>query len=98
MPAPVTFLPFHVNGTALEHTVVSLLVMICGVTITFRFTTEEQRAVEGSVALTMPATVTFLPFHVNGTALEHTVVSLLVMICGVTITFRFTTESQPAFD
>src|SRR6478735_478431 len=90
------FCPFHVNGSCPRHSVVSLDTVTLCATVTLSLVMESQPARFLPVNVYWPATVMFCPFHVNGSCPRHRVVSLDTVTLCATVTFSFTTESQPA--
>jgi predicted homoserine dehydrogenase-like protein len=92
----VKFNPFHVKGISVSHTVVSVVLNKVGFTVTFKVAKESHPVITPvSVAVCEPAAAKFNPFHVKGSSVSHTVVSVVLRSVGFTVTFKVTIESHP---
>ena len=95
-PAAAKFKPFHVKGNSVSQTVVSVVLVNVGFTVTFKVAKESQPVTAPvNVAVCEPAAAKFKPFHVKGSSVSHTVVSVVDSNVGFTVTFKVTIESQP---
>jgi hypothetical protein len=95
-PAEAKFKPFQSNGNSVSHTVVSVVLVKVGFTVTFKVAKESQPVTTlASVAVCEPAAAKFKPFQSNGSSVSHTVVSVVLVSVGLTVTFKVTIESQP---
>ena len=88
-------MPFQVNGTAFEQTVVSTLTATVSMTVTFSVIVESQPAADVVVYGYCPAPGIVMPFQVNGTALEQTVVSIATAAVSIVLTLIVRIVSQP---
>ena len=75
---------------------VSVVLVNVGFTVTFRVAKESQpETTLTKEAVCEPAEAKFKPFQVKGNSVSHTVVSVVLVRVGFTVTFKVTIESQP---
>jgi len=95
-PAAAKFKPFQSNGSSVSHTVVSVVLVSVGFTVTFKVAKESQPVTTlARVVVCEPAAAKFKPFQVKGSSVSHTVVSVVLVNVGFTVTFKVAKESQP---
>jgi hypothetical protein len=96
VPPTVNVNPFQEKGSSVSHTVVSVVLVNVGFTVTFKVAKLSQP----DTALTkldvcVPAAVNVNPFQEKGSSVSHTVVSVVLVNVGFTVTFKVAKLSQP---
>src|SRR5688572_16370506 len=94
-PAAVKICPYHVYGSSLAQTVVSIVVVSSGATLKLSVRIVSQPEVLETVSIICPAAVNMCPYHVYGSSLAQTVVSIVVVSSGATPRFNVLMVSQP---
>ena len=93
---PLNVRLFQVKGTSVSHNVVSVLLNKVLFTERFNVAKESQPVTKlVKVAVWLPAVENVRPFHTKGNSVSHTVVSVLLVKVGFSVTFNVTIESQP---
>ena len=96
VPPTMNVNPFQSKGSSVSHTVVSVVLVNVGFTVTFNVAKLSQP----DTALTkldvcVPAAVNVNPFQSKGSSVSHTVVSVVLVNVGFTVTFNVAKLSQP---
>ena len=74
----------------------SVVLVKVGFSITFKVAKESQPVTKlVKVAVWLPAAENVRPFHTKGNSVSQTVVSVLLVSVGFSVTFNVTIESQP---
>ena len=95
-PAALNVKPFQSNGSSVSHTVVSVVLNKVGFTVTFNVAKLSQPDTELTKdAVCDSVVVNVKPFHVNGTSVSHTVVSVVESKVLFTLKFNVAKLSQP---
>jgi hypothetical protein len=96
VPPTVNVNPFQEKGSSVSHTVVSVVLVNVGFTVTFKVAKLSQP----DTALTkldvcVPAAVNVNPFQEKGSSVSHTVVSVVLVKVLFTFKFNVAKLSQP---
>ena len=96
VPPTVNVNPFQAKGSSVSHTVVSVVLVNVGFTVTFKVAKLSQP----DTALTkldvcVPAVVNVKPFQSKGSSVSHTVVSVVLVKVLFTFKFNVAKLSQP---
>ena len=95
-PAALNVKPFQSKGSSVSHTVVSVVLNKVGFTVTFNVAKLSHPDTELTKdAVCDSVVVNVKPFHVNGTSVSHTVVSVVESKVLFTLKFNVAKLSQP---
>ena len=96
VPPTVKVNPFQSKGSSVSHTVVSVVLVNVGFTVTFNVAKLSQPDTAlTKVDVCVPAAVNVNPFQSKGSSVSHTVVSVVLVKVLFTFKFKVAKLSQP---